>query len=151
MDIGFSQEYGIDTVLDYIHASFLTGDTDLEMNLGLGFCDENKNSKSLPDWSARCRPIAKINQNEIIIRANPSKKSEVFIPANYIFQIPFDQKTNDIDFRPSSSVHAFGPAENLKIFAYDWGFDEEMLAETKPSPCFSDIIAIEEIRPTPNV
>lgn len=146
-DIGFSEEYGIDAALNYLDTlqnmvkiSALTGDDDLEVQLALGFCEPNKNPKYLPDWSSRCREIFQINEGNIRIKANYSNKPDVFLPSNS-YAIPFNLISQDIPYKYTTSLTAIGKANNLQIYAYDWGFDNEMLSETLPSQCFSDIIA----------
>jgi hypothetical protein len=149
-DISFSEEYGIDAALNYldtlqsvIKTSSWTGDDDLEVQLAIGFCDKNNNPNYIPDWSSRCRQLIQINEGTFLVRANYSNKPDVFLPANS-YSIPFNTESQEIPYEASASVTIKGDAKNLQIYAYDLGFDDEMLSESPiPSQCFSAIIAQE--------
>lgn len=149
-DISFSEEYGIDAALQYldtlqnvVKTSALTGDDDLEVQLAFGFCNKNENPKYVPDWSSRCTDIFKINEGTMLVKANYSDKPNVFLPANS-YSIPFNIESQEIPYEASTSATIRGNAKNLQIYAYDLGFDDEMLSETPiPSQCFSALIAQE--------
>ncbi len=120
--------------IDNLGGNFIVDD-DLEMKIDLGLCSHATNSKSIPDLASRCRNLVSIGYRDV--PANLTSKPVTIIP-NDRFETPLSINLEKIRaFSPTTTIAS--SIKDLKIFAYDEGADQEMLAVTDLSLCFYQI------------